>query len=118
MACKISGVEMRVFTKSDFNGTGTSIHLLVPIDIDFEDKKFRHDFQVYWRKNGCLPPDYADANDFIAEVTKICKIDQIMLGCDFYRGNYVDFVIIKEGSASKIVKKLGFLIKSTKKGDK
>lgn len=113
MATKVpAGVEMRVFSKSDFFGTSTSIHLIIPISIDFDDVATRHHVYFYWNQNQCLPPQYDEANAFIEEVKSIAgKIDQIMLGSDFCIGNYIELVISKQGSKmTGVIKKLQWLI--------
>lgn len=107
-------VEMNVFSKTDYNGTSTSIHLIVPIaNIDF-DMETKNSIYTCWLRNHCLPsqPQFDEANNFIKAVTSIAgEIEQIVLGTDFLKGNHIELVISKQGSAKSIVKRLQWLIK-------
>lgn len=112
---KIQGVQIRVMFHPTFLGGETHIHMIVPLPINFDDSKERHDIQAYWLRFQILPPKFAEINGLIDNIREIVgKINSILIGKNNTDGTYLDLLIIRrEKDASGTISKLEQLVSAS-----
>lgn len=92
---KIDGIRMKVFTNYVLSGNTAYIHIYVPLSIDHESQEIRDRIYRTWIQSRHLPKEYGEINEFIDQVKKITRINQIMLGKNLESGNYLCLIIVE-----------------------